>query len=83
MGAKKQREYHCQVVDETVKIHLRKKTRAGWTAKGELFVQCDQHECQYVDDNAPPCPLTLSLFAQQVQEREEEARLRREYSDYD
>ncbi|MFH2010267.1 MAG: hypothetical protein ABI333_26950 [bacterium] len=78
MGAKKQREYQCSVVDETVKIHLRKKAKAGWTSSSELIVQCDQGECQYVDDNEPPCPLTLLLFEEEIHDRDEKARLQRE-----
>jgi len=83
MGAQKQREYQCSVVDEAVKIHIRKRPKAGWAGNSALFVQCDQGECQYVDENELPCPLTLSLFAEEVRERDEMARQRREASEYD
>jgi len=82
MGTKKQREYECSVVHEMVRIHLRKKSKAGLRSEGELFVQCDQAECQYVDANALPCPLDLSLFEEEILERDEKARERREMSDY-
>ena len=83
MGAKRQQEYECAVVNEVVKIHLRTKVKAGWKKKkSELVVQCDQSECQYVDVNAPPCPLDLSIFDEEIREREEKARLRRETSDF-
>ncbi len=36
---------------------------------GKLFVQCSEVDCQYVDANEPPCPLTLGLFAAEVEER--------------
>jgi hypothetical protein len=36
---------------------------------GKLFVQCSEVDCQYVDANEPPCPLTLDLFAAEVEER--------------
>ena len=82
MGANKQREYQCSVVNETVGIHLRKKMKAGWMARSEYFVQCDQLECQYVDENLPPCPLSLSLFEEEIRERDELVRQRRGAYDY-
>lgn len=81
MGAKRQREYECLVVHEMVKIHLRKKVKARWTGTSELIVQCDQGECQYVDENVPPCPLNLSMFEEEILAREEKARLQREESE--
>ena len=83
MGANRQREYQCSVVDETIRIHLCKKTKAGRMAKSTYFVQCDQMECQYVDENLPPCPLSLSLFEKEIRERDELAVQRRgSYDDY-
>ncbi len=82
MAAKKQREYQCSAVNEVVKIHLRKKPKAGQRSESVFFVQCDQSECQYVDENVPPCPLTLSQFADEIRERDEAARERREMPDY-
>jgi len=49
-------------------ISLRRRTPFG--GKGQLFVRCSEVDCQYVDANEPPCPLTLDLFAAEVQERE-------------
>lgn len=82
MSVKKQQDFMCEVVGEMVKIHLQTKVTAGWMSKGELFVQCDQSECQYVDVNEPPCPLTITLFEDEIRERKEKALLRREMSDY-
>jgi hypothetical protein len=82
MAIKKKQEYHCGVVDEKVQIHLCKKPSGGLRSRGEFFVQCDQDECQYVDQNESPCPLELSLFEEEMHEREEKAQRQRESSDY-
>jgi hypothetical protein len=31
------------------------------------FIQCDQAECQYVDENVPPCPLTPAIIDEDTQ----------------
>ena len=82
MAVKKSREYQCSVVNETVRIALRKKRTGGLQSTDEFFVQCDQHECQYVEEHNPPCPVDLSLFEAEIQEREETAQRRREESKY-
>jgi hypothetical protein len=82
MARKRQRAYRCSVVDETVQIHLRKKSSTGLRGKREFFVQCDQDECQYVDENELPCPLNLALFEEEIREREEQAQRQREASEY-
>jgi hypothetical protein len=83
MASSKKRDFQCDVVNETVKICLRKKSTGGLTSSDHvLFVLCDQSECQYVDSNTLPCPLDLSLFEEEIREREETARLRREESGY-
>ena len=35
--------------------------------KKELFVRCDQSDCQYVEVNQHPCPLTLDLFSDEIE----------------
>lgn len=60
--------FRCDIVSETVTIALRRRKLLG--GDGKLFVQCSEVDCQYVDANEPPCPLTLELFAAEVQERE-------------
>jgi hypothetical protein len=65
-------------VGETVRIQLRKRRVGGFTGGDVPFVQCDQADCQYVDENSAPCPLSLELFADELVEREERARARRE-----
>jgi hypothetical protein len=37
--------------------------------RGALFVRCSEKDCQYVDANEPPCPLTLALFAAEISQR--------------
>lgn len=46
--------------------------RRSLLGKGDLYVQCSEMDCQYVDTNTPPCPLTLELFAAEIAARERE-----------
>ena len=61
------KSFRCTVISETVSIALRRRRSLG--ASGKLFVQCSESDCQYIDANEPPCPLTLELFAAEIQER--------------
>jgi len=70
-----EREFECKVVSETVLIRLRRLSGFG-RPKG-YFVQCNQTECQYVDENKPPCPLHVGMFAEEIT-AEEEARGRQD-----
>jgi hypothetical protein len=70
------KEYFCTVVSEQVEIALKNKRSLSSQSKNELFVQCDQLDCQYVDLNESPCPLRLSLFAKEIERREEKRRYR-------
>ena len=69
MGGRKQRDYFCAVVSEGVKIALKNKAPISRELKRDLFVQCNQLECQYVDLNQLPCPLSLDLFAEVIKKR--------------
>ena len=51
-------------MSEPVLIRLTRLTRL--MRPGEHFVQCDQAECQYVEANAPPCPLHVGMFAEEI-----------------
>jgi len=82
MSSRKIRSYRCDVVNETVNIRLHRKPTAGLRSADALFVLCNQIECQHVEDNKAPCPLNLSMFAEEIREREERAQLRREDSEY-
>jgi hypothetical protein len=63
--------YFCSVVSEDVEIALKNKPNfTGESSKDELFVQCNQLECQYVDLNQLPCPLSLDLFAEEIKKPE-------------
>ena len=33
---------------------------------GDYFVQCNQADCQYVEANAPPCPLHVGMFGEEI-----------------
>jgi hypothetical protein len=69
LGRRKQRDYFCAVVSEGVKIALKNKAPISRESKTELFVQCNQLDCQYVDFNQLPCPLGLDLFAEEIEKR--------------
>jgi len=66
--------YFCAVVSEDVEIALKNRSSLFGKSKNELFVQCNQLECQYVDLNQSPCPLCLNLFAEEIERREENRR---------
>lgn len=76
--AGKKRNFECDVVHETVVIQLRNRRTRGFKGDDEPFVQCDQADCQYVDENQPPCPLSLDMFADELDEREQRAQARRD-----
>jgi len=64
-------------VSEAVQITLKNKPSFSGESKTELFVQCNQVECQYVDLNQSPCPLRLDLFAEEIEKRKQKSRDRR------
>ena len=78
MAKGRRKDYFCTVVSEDVEITLKNKPSLSFESKKkELFVRCNQLECQYVDINQYPCPLCLDLFAEEIEKREEKARERR------
>ena len=72
-----EKDYFCTVVSEDVEIALKNKPSLSIKPKNELFVQCNQLECQYVDLNQSPCPLRLDFFAEEIEKREKKLRDRR------
>jgi hypothetical protein len=74
MTRSRAREFWCEVVSEQVMIRLRRP--GGFGRHQGYFVQCDQADCQYVDENKPPCPLHAAMFAEEIRAAEE-ARARR------
>ena len=74
MPKRRRKDFFCTVVSEDVKIALKVKPSFSRKPIRELFVQCDQLECQYVDRNQFPCPLRLDLFAEEIEKREERRR---------
>jgi hypothetical protein len=77
LASRKEQDYFCTVVSEGVEIALRRKSSHSLESKTELFVQCNQLDCQYVELNQSPCPLRLDLFAEEIEERGKKARDRR------
>jgi hypothetical protein len=71
------KDYFCTVISEDVEIALKNRPSFGINSKNELFVKCNQSECQYVDLNQSPCPLRLDLFAEEIEKREEKRRDKR------
>ena len=65
------KDYFCTVVSEDVEINLKRKHSSIFESKGKLFVQCNQYDCQYVDINEYPCPLSLNLFDDKIGKYEE------------
>ncbi len=69
MANRRQKRYFCTIVSEYVEIALKNKASFSRESKADLFVQCNQLECQYVDHNLSPCPLHLDLFAEELERR--------------
>jgi hypothetical protein len=44
-------------------------------------VQCNQVDCQYVEENRPPCPLHAGMFADEIRVAEDARAARRETAD--
>ena len=76
MAIGRKKDYFCNVVSEDVEITLMNKRSMSIKFKKELFVRCNQSECQYADINQHPCPLTLDLFADEIERRKEMRRER-------
>ncbi len=74
MNRSRGREFWCPVVQESVQIRLRRSSGFG-RPKG-YFVQCNQLDCQYVEENKPPCPLHTDMFADEIRAADEARRER-------
>jgi hypothetical protein len=74
LSTRSKKDYYCNVVSEHVEICLKNKPYLSRKPDNELFVQCNQPDCQYVDDNQPPCPLNLDLFSEEIEKREQKRR---------
>ena len=79
MGRSQAREFWCSVVSESVVIRLTRPGRFGGSS--EYFVQCNQAECQYVEQNKPPCPLHLGMFTDEIRVAEDARAARRDGMD--
>ena len=65
-----------------MKIALKTKISLSRTFDSEKYIQCNQFDCQYVDENVPPCPLSLDLFADVLKDREERRKARKDEEYY-
>jgi hypothetical protein len=77
MANPREKHYFCTVVSEDVEIALKRKPSFSLESRTELFVRCNERDCQYVDLNQSPCPLRLDLFAEEIEKRKEKAEDRR------
>ena len=77
MAKRRGKDYFCIVVSEDVEIALKNRPSLSINYNDDLFVRCNQSECQYVDLNQPPCPLNLDLFTHEIEKREEKRREKR------
>ena len=75
MGRHRPKDYFCTVVSEDVEIALKNKAPFSRELKYDLFVQCNQLECQYVELNQSPCPLRLDLFSEEIEKRGKRAEI--------
>jgi hypothetical protein len=79
MSRSQAREFWCPVVSESVSIRLKRPGRFGGVST--YFVQCNQVDCQYVEENRPPCPLHPGMFADEIRMAEDARAARRENAD--
>jgi hypothetical protein len=54
------RPFHCVIAGKSVGIALRH--GGGLQEPANVYVRCDERDCQYVDLNVPPCPLRIDMF---------------------
>ncbi|HWP46369.1 MAG TPA: hypothetical protein VNM22_04320 [Candidatus Limnocylindrales bacterium] len=78
MSNKKIRSFDCGVVHEVVQIYLTEKRSLGLESQRSYFIQCNQEDCQYVEENKLPCPLNLAMFAEELNERRQKMKQRKE-----
>ncbi len=62
MVRRNMQDYYCNVIKEDVQIFLKNKANIGLKYQKDIFVKCNQDECQYVDENISPCPLGIEMF---------------------
>ncbi len=70
------KDYFCNVVSEEVEIGLKNRLSLSINGKKEMFIQCNQSDCQYADINQYSCPLTLILFKDETERLAEKRRER-------
>ena len=60
MNSRRTRPFHCAIASKEVTIALR--AGGGFREPAIPYVRCDERDCQYVDENQPPCPLDPAMF---------------------
>ena len=50
----------CAIASKRIKATLR--PGGGLGEPTDMYVRCDERDCQYADQNRPPCPLSTALF---------------------
>ena len=55
------RPFDCEIAGKPVNISLRH--GGGLQEPDNVYVRCDERDCQYVDLNTSPCPLRVEMFA--------------------
>ena len=55
------RPFECTIAGKMVNISLRH--GGGLQEPDNVYVRCDERDCQHVDLNTPPCPLHVGMFA--------------------
>jgi len=55
------RPFSCTIAGKIVNISLRH--GGGLQEPDNVYVRCDERDCQHVDLNTPPCPLHVGMFA--------------------
>ena len=53
-------QFRCSIAGKSVSIVLR--SGQGLLEGGVPYVWCSERDCQHVDRNAPPCPLSTTMF---------------------
>ena len=59
-AAMRPQQFSCSIAGRSVSIVLR--SGQGLLEDGVPYVWCAERDCQHVDRNAPPCPLSTTMF---------------------
>ena len=54
------RMLYCAIASKEVNVALR--AGGGFREPASMYVRCEERDCQFVDENRPPCPLQPGMF---------------------